>query len=268
MMHQILSKYRKHVMVEKPLDITPEKCDRIIAVCRKNGVKLATIFPSRFKPGASAIKDAIAAGRFGKLTIGDVSVKWFRTQEYYDSGQWRGTWEFDGGGALMNQSIHYIDVLQDIMGPVESVSARCETLVKKIEVEDTAVAIIKFKSGALGTITGTTTTYPGLDARIGIHGEHGSAILEGESLITWEFSETLPEDEQIKASIAETKSSGASDPTKNLRSEGHQLQIADMVDAINDDREPMVNGESGKKAVEIICAIYESGRNNGAVITL
>ncbi|MCK5155373.1 MAG: Gfo/Idh/MocA family oxidoreductase [Spirochaetales bacterium] len=258
----------KHVMVEKPLDITLEKCDSIIAVCKENRVKLATIFPSRFKPGAAAIRNAISTGRFGKLTLGDVSVKWFRSQEYYDSGDWRGTWEFDGGGALMNQSIHYIDVLQDIMGSVESVSAICSTLVKKVEVEDTAVAVIKFKNGALGTITGTTATYPGLDARIGIHGESGSAVLEGESLVTWEFSKNIPGDEVFKASIGKTTSSGASDPTKNLRSEGHRLQVSNMVTAINENREPMVSGESGRKAVEIICAIYESSRNNGETVYL
>ena len=258
----------KHVMVEKPLDITLEKCDSIIDVCRKNNVKLATIFPSRFKPGATAVKEAIAAGRFGKLTLGDASVKWFRSDEYYASGDWRGTWEFDGGGALMNQSIHYIDVLQDIMGPVESISANCATLVKQIEVEDTAVALVKFKNGAIGTITGTTTAYPGLEARIGIHGEHGSAIIEGESLITWEFKDKLPEDEAIRASASETKSTGAGDPTEKLRSEGHQLQVADMIAAINEDREPMVNGESGRKAVEIINAIYESSRNDGKAVLL
>jgi len=258
----------KHVMVEKPLDITLEKCDSIIDACKKNSVKLATIFPSRFSQGPAAVKRAIEAGRFGKLTLGDVAVKWFRTQEYYDSGDWRGTWEFDGGGALMNQSIHYIDVLQYLMGPVKSVSAICATLVKHIEVEDTAVAIIKFENGALGTITGTTTAYPGLDARIGIHGENGSAVLEGESLVTWDFSSPLPEDKDTVISLSETKSSGASDPTKNLRSEGHRLQVSDMVAAIHEAREPMVNGESGRKAVEIICAIYESGRKNGETVCL
>jgi len=258
----------KHVMVEKPLDITLEKCDAIIDACKKNKVKLATIFPARFTHGPTAIKNAIAAGRFGKLTLGDVAVKWFRTQEYYDSVDWRGTWKFDGGGALMNQSIHYIDMLQDIMGPVESVSAYCSTLVKNIEAEDTAVAVLKFKNGALGTITGTTTAYPGLDARVGIHGENGSAILEGESLVTWEFSNQTQDDGELQSSMSETKSSGASDPTKNLKSEGHKLQVEDMVAAISENREPMVSGESGRKAVEIICAIYQSARNNGEAVIL
>ncbi|MCK5844938.1 MAG: Gfo/Idh/MocA family oxidoreductase [Victivallales bacterium] len=258
----------KHVMVEKPLDITLEKCDSIINACRENNVKLATIFPSRFKPGSTAIAEAVAKGRFGRLTLGDASIKWFRSQEYYDSGNWRGTWKFDGGGALMNQSIHYIDVLQNIMGPVKSVTARCETLARKIEVEDTAVAIIKFMNGSIGTITGTTTAYPGLDSRIGIHGEFGSAILEGESLVVWKFKDELPEDDDIREAASKTKSSGAQDPTKNLKSEGHQLQVSDMVAAIRDDREPMVNGESGRKAVEIITGIYRSSREDGREVLL
>ena len=258
----------KHVMVEKPLDVTLEKCDNIIAACKENNVKLATIFPCRFKAAPSAIKKAIADGRFGKLTLGDISVKWFRSQEYYDSGDWRGTWEFDGGGALMNQSIHYVDTLLDIMGPVESVSAQCDTLVRKIEVEDTAVAIIKFKSGALGTITGATTAYPGLDTRTGIHGEFGSAVVEGDTLVTWTFKDALPEDDEIMASTCAKQSSGAADPTKNINAEGHRLQVTDMIAAINEDHEPMVNGESGRKAVAIITAIYESSKNNGKTVFL
>ena len=258
----------KHVMVEKPLDITLEKCDRIIAVCKKNTVKLATIFPARFTRGPAAIKNAMSQGRFGTLTLADVAVKWFRTQEYYDSVDWRGTWDFDGGGALMNQSIHYIDMLQDIMGPVESVSAYCSTRVRNMEAEDTAVALLRFKNGALGTITGTTVAYPGLDARVGIHGENGSAILEGETLVTWAFKESTEEDRELKSGMSETRSSGASDPTKNIKSSGHQLQVEDMVAAINEDREPMVSGESGRKAVEIICAIYQSARNRGETVCL
>jgi predicted dehydrogenase len=258
----------KHVMVEKPLDITVEKCDAIINACRKNGVKLATIFPSRFKASTLAIKKAITDGRFGRLTLGDAVVKWYRSDEYYASGDWRGTWKFDGGGALMNQSIHYVDLIQDLMGPIESVSAHCSTIVKNIEVEDTAVAIVKFKNGALGTIEGTTTAYPGLESVIAVHGEYGSAIIDGESLVTWQFADELPEDDEIRKKLNITNSSGAADPTKSLSSAGHQLQIEDMVQAVNKDREPMVNGESGKKAVEIIRAIYQSSDNNGKTVFL
>ena len=231
-------------------------------------MRLATIFPSRFKASIVAVRDAIKAGRFGKLTLGDAVVKWYRSDEYYASGDWRGTWKFDGGGALMNQSIHYIDIIQDLMGPVESVTAHCATIVKNIEVEDTAVAILKFKNGALGTIVGTTTAYPGLDAVIAVHGENGSAVIEGESLVTWKFAEELPDDERIRSELNKTTSSGAGDPTKNLSSAGHQLQIEDMVKAVNEDREAMVNGESGRKAVEIIRAIYESSQKGGEKITL
>ncbi len=258
----------KHIMVEKPLDITVEKCDAIIDAARANNVKLSTIFPVRFKDANAAIYKAIQDNRFGKLTIGDVSVKWYRSDEYYASGEWRGTWKFDGGGALMNQSIHYIDLLQYFMGPVKSVTAYCDTLVKNIEVEDTAVAIIQFANGALGTITGTTTAYPGLDATISVHGENGSAVINGETIVTWKFKDELPEDEEIRQQFSQTKSSGAADPTKNIDSAGHQLQIEDMVAAIKENREPLVNGESGKQAVRIIRAIYESGKSGGKTIVL
>ena len=258
----------KHVMVEKPLDITVEKCDSIIEACNKNRVKLATIFPSRFKASSMAIYKAIKSGRFGKLTLGDTNVKWYRSAEYYASGNWRGTWKFDGGGALMNQSIHYIDLIQYFMGPIESVTAHCSTIVKDIEVEDTAVAIVKFKNGALGTIEGTTTAYPGLEAIVAVHGENGSAIIDGESLVTWKFKDELPEDEQIRKELNKTISSGAADPVSSLDSAGHQLQINDMVAAINENREPMVNGENGKKSVEIIRAIYKSSENGGTKVML
>ena len=255
----------KHVMVEKPLDITLEKCDAIISACEENKVKLSVIFPSRFKESSVVLKQAIESGRFGQITMADVQVKWYRNQAYYDAGGWRGTWEYDGGGALMNQSIHYIDQLQNFMGPVESVYAYCETLAHDIEVEDTAVAVLKFKSGALGTIQGTTTAYPGLDARVGIHGTKGSAILNGEALEIWDFKESTPDDVTLKAKFQKTSSSGAKDPTAFIDSKGHQIQIEDMIEAIKLDRKPEVSGYEGRKSVEIITAVYQSAREGKTV---
>lgn len=254
------AKAGKHVMVEKPLDITVEKCNAIISACEENNVKLSVIFPTRFKESSVVIKQAIDAGRFGQITMADVQVKWYRNQAYYDAGGWRGTWEYDGGGALMNQSIHYIDQLQYFMGAVESVYAYCETLARDIEVEDTAVAVLKFKNGALGTIQGTTTVYPGLDTQLGIHGTKGSAILNGESLSVWDFEDSIPEDVKLKAKFQNTSSSGAKDPTAFIDSKGHQYQIEDMIKAIKMDREPEVNGNEGRKSVEIISAIYQSSK--------
>jgi predicted dehydrogenase len=258
----------KHIMVEKPLDITTEKCDNIIAACEQNNVKLAVIFPSRFKKAVRFVREAIREGRFGKLTIADVQVKWYRSQDYYNSGAWRGTWKFDGGGVLMNQSIHYIDILQSLMGPVKSVSANCSTLARDIEVEDTAAAILNFKNGALGVIAATTGAYPGTSAKIGIYGDKGSVVMEGESIIQWDFEDKQPHDESILADFSVTKSSGAKDPTSGLNHEGHQMQIEDMVQAIYENRNPEVDGHEGKKAVEIIRAIYQSSSNNMQLIEI
>ena len=151
----------KHVVVEKPLEITLPRCDAIIGASDANGVRLCAIFPSRFSAANVALKQAIEAGRFGRLTLGDTYVKWWRTQEYYDSSGWRGTWQLDGGGALMNQAIHNVDLIQWLMGDVKSIQAMTGRLAhERIEVEDTAVATLRFKNGALGVIEATTSAYP------------------------------------------------------------------------------------------------------------
>src|SRR5262249_47988624 len=153
----------------------------------KAGVKLGTIFPSRFHDSSKAMKTAVENGRFGRLTLGDAYVKWFRTQQYYDSGAWRGTWALDGGGALMNQAIHTVDLLAWLMGPVAEVQANTATLAhERIEVEDTAVATLKFANGALGIIEATTAAFPGYLKRIELHGSTGSAVLEEEDIKHWD----------------------------------------------------------------------------------
>ncbi|RMG34549.1 MAG: gfo/Idh/MocA family oxidoreductase, partial [Planctomycetota bacterium] len=172
------AKAGKHVVVEKPLEITLKRCDRIIEACRANDVKLCTIFPSRFSPANQALKEAIEAGRFGRLTLGDTYVKWWRSQEYYDSGGWRGTWELDGGGAFMNQAIHNVDLLYWLMGDVRAVTGAVATLAhERIEVEDVGVATVQFANGALGVMEATTSAFPGLLKRTEIHGTEGSAIV-------------------------------------------------------------------------------------------
>lgn len=261
------AKAGKHVIVEKPLEVTPERCDRIIAACKKAKVKLASIFPSRFKDCNIFIKEAVDKGRFGRLTLGDTYVKWWRSQQYYDSGGWRGTWKLDGGGALMNQSIHNVDLLQWFMGPVKSIMAYTDLLAhKRIEVEDTAVAILRFKNGALGVIEGTTSVFPGLLKRIEIHGDKGTAIAEEEDLIKWDFEKALPVDKKIAVKYAtrQTKGGAVSDP-KAISHYGHMKQFADLLDAIEKDREPFVNGPEGRKSVEIICAIYKAARTGKEV---
>lgn len=260
----------KHVIVEKPLEITKERCEAIINACKKNKVKLGGVFPSRFHEAPRIIKDAIEKGKFGKIVMADAEIKWFRTQEYYDSGAWRGTWRYDGGGALMNQGIHAIDLLQWFMGPVSEVCAFTGTLAHEhIEVEDTAAAVLKFKNGALGCIEGTTSAYPGFLKRIEILGTKGSAVLEEESIVKWSFEKEDEEDQRIreKYSNATATGGGAADP-KAIGFHGHKLLFESFVKSVNEDDEVEISGESAEKAVEIIEAAYRSAANGGSPIAL
>ena len=179
----------KHVIVEKPLEITLGRCDRIIRECEKSKVKCSAIFPSRFHHSSIELKRAVEAGRFGRLTLAEAYVKWYRTQAYYDSGAWRGTWELDGGGALMNQAIHSVDLLTWLMGPVVEITAHTAVLAhERIAVEDTAVATLKFANGARGVIEASDAAYPGYLKRIEIHGSTGGAAMEEEDVLAWDFA--------------------------------------------------------------------------------
>lgn len=261
------AKKGKHVIVEKPLEVTVERCDGIIAACEKAGVVLATIFPSRFHRNSKRLKATVDAGRFGCLTLGDAIVKWYRTQQYYDSGDWRGTWKYDGGGALMNQAIHSVDLLTWLMGPVVEVSAQTGLLAhKNIEVEDCAVATVRFENGALGIIEASTAAYPGYLKRIEISGSTGSAVLEEEDLIKWDFEVSLPEDDEIHEQMKNRVSGGggAADPAA-IGYHAHAMLFADVIDAIRTGRKPLVDGHEGRKSVEIICAIYESAKKQAPV---
>lgn len=261
------AKAGKHVIVEKPLEITLKRCDRLIEACEKAGVKLATIFPSRFHEASVKLKKAIDAGRFGRVTMGDAYIKWYRSQEYYDSGAWRGTWKLDGGGALMNQAIHTVDLLQWLMGEVKEISAITGTLAhERIEVEDTAVATLKFASGALGVIEATTAAFPGYLKRVEIHGSTGSASIEEEDIKTWDFARSRAADQAIKEEMAKRKSGGggASDPSA-IGHHGHAMQFRDFVKAINKDQTPIVDGHEGRKAVEIILAIYKAAETGKTI---
>ena len=199
--------------------------------------------------------------------MGDTYVKWWRTQQYYDSGGWRGTWDLDGGGALMNQAIHNVDLLQWLMGDVESISAMTATLAhERIEVEDTAVAVLRFKNGALGVIEAATSAYPGLLKRTEIHGSAGSARVEQDDITLWSFQAANPVDEAIQEKIkaATGFAAGASDP-RGITHAGHRDQLADFVQAIDAGKAPAIDGREGRKSVEIIRAIYKSARTASVV---
>lgn len=257
----------KHVVVEKPLEVTLARCDALLEACRKHQVQVCPIFPSRFSPVNLAVKAAITAGRFGRLTLGDTYVKWWRSQEYYDQGGWRGTWQLDGGGAYMNQAIHNVDLLYWFMGEVTDVVAQTATLAHdRIEVEDTGSAVVRFQHGALGTITATTAAWPGLLKKTEIHGTRGSVIVEQDDLLLWQFADPLPEDEELKARFARKVggTGGASDP-KAISHAGHRAQLQDFVDAIHAGRPPLITGEEGRKAVELVLAIYAAARSGTRV---
>ncbi|HEX5505133.1 MAG TPA: Gfo/Idh/MocA family oxidoreductase [Thermomicrobiales bacterium] len=259
----------KHVVVEKPIDVTLEAADRLIAACRAHRVKLAVISQRRFDPGVRRLRAALDAGRFGRLVLGDAIIKWYRTQQYYDSGDWRGTWALDGGGALMNQGIHYIDLLQWLMGPVERVVARRATAAHDIAVEDVAVALVTFANGALGVIEGSTAVYPGLPERLAISGAGGTAVIEAGEVTVWEFKDERGEvgayGAKVRPGAPPPAAGTAADPAA-LEIAGHRAQLADLLAAIEEDRDPAVTGEEARKPLALILAIYESARTGREVV--
>lgn len=262
-----------HVIVEKPMEIHPEAIDQMLRVQSERGVKLAVISQHRFDPAVQKVRALVEEGAFGRLVLGNAVIPWWRSQKYYDSGEWRGTWALDGGGILMNQSIHYIDLLQWMMGPVVSIRAYTDTLVHHMETEDVATATLRFASGALGTISATTGAYPGLLARLELLGEKGSTVIEGDDLSYLH----LARDEQEAAGDygagkqtgkIEASASGqnaASDPAA-LAWRSHALQIADMLRAIREDGTPLVDGQAARRPVEIILGIYEAARTGQEVV--
>jgi len=249
----------KHVLCEKPMEITAARVDEMLAVAKETGRILGAIFQSRFGRGAVTLKKAIEEGRFGRLTVCSAYIKWWRTQAYYDSGAWRGTWELDGGGALMNQGIHAIDLLQWLVGLPAEVSAFSATLAhKRIAVEDTAVATLRFSNGALGVIEAATSAFPGAKKRIEISGEKGTAVLEDDTLTTWAFENELPEDAEIRSPRDGAGIGGGAANPMDIGVEGHRLQIADFCTAIQQGSAPAIAGGEARNAVALINAIYDS----------
>ncbi len=256
----------KHVLSEKPLDITPARVDELVAACAQNGVQLGGIFQARFGKGALALKNAVDAGRFGHLAWASAYVPWYRSEDYYRSAGWRGTWELDGGGALMNQSIHAIDIILWLAGEWEEVSARCtNALHKGLEVEDTAMAWVNFRSGATGVIQGSTACFPGEPKRVELKGSTGSATLVDDRPTLWQFADEQPHDVEVRDWVKQAQiGGGASDPNA-ISIEGHRAQIEDFAAAIREGREPAIPGREGRRAVELIGAIYRSSRENAIV---
>lgn len=263
-----------HVVVEKPMEIRLDAIDEMLRVQREAGVKLTVISQHRFDPATQQVHAALQEGAFGKLVLGNALVPWWRTQEYYDSGAWRGTWTLDGGGVLMNQSIHAIDVLQWLMGPVRSLYAYTDTLAHRMETEDAGAAVLRFANGALGTIAATTGAYPGTGVRIEIYGDAGTAVIESDRLALLKVARDATEP------VGPYGAGGASTPMAQPRDEGsastasdpaalsantHAAQIADLIRAIREDGAPLIDGHAARKPVEIILGIYESARSGREV---
>ena len=258
-----------HVIVEKPMEITRPAMDEMLRVQQLSGVQMAVISQHRFDPASVQVHDLARDGAFGRLVLGVAHVPWWRSQEYYDSGAWRGTWALDGGGVLMNQSIHSIDLLTWLIGQVKSVTAYTETLVHRMETEDVAAAVLRFANGALGTITATTGAYPGVTTRVEIYGDGGSAVIEADSLA---YLHLRRDDAEAAGpyggALAQTSSTGAGQTASNaaaVANASHALQIADMVRAVREGGKPLLDGREARHAVDVILSIYDSARTGKEV---
>ncbi len=244
------AKAGKHVIVEKPMALSSIDADALINACDENRVKLAVCFQNRFNPPVQKLRRALEEGRFGKLTHASAVVRWFRPQDYYDQASWRGTWAMDGG-CLMNQSIHNIDLLQWMMGPVESVFGYTANNFRKIEAEDVGVAVLKFKNGALGVIEASTTIYPeNLEETLAIFGEKGTVMLGGiavNKIETWKFADSQDENLEMEQQ-----------DVPNVYGFGHDALIEDFIRAVIEDRRPYIDGREGIKSLRIVLGIYHS----------
>lgn len=262
------AKAGKHIICEKPLEVTAERVDEMITVCAENKVMLAGIFPRRFNASSQLLKQAINAGRFGNIAMADAYIKWWRTQEYYESGAWRGTWKLDGGGALMNQSIHTIDLLLYVMGDVKCVRAETRLVAHDgIEVEDVGIAMLEFKNGALGVIQGSTACWSksGHPAEIQITGSQGSVFMSDDKFRVWEFAEESEEDEEIRCKYGLNEGeagAGAADPSA-IDFVWHQRNFEDVLNALDNGIKPLVDGFEGRRSIALLNAIYRSAKNGG-----
>ena len=268
----------KHVVVEKPMDVSLAACDALIAAQRESGQRLAVISQHRFDRASRVVRAALDDGLLGELTLLDARIPWYRTQEYYDSGDWRGTWAMDGGGCLMNQGVHTADLLRWLAGPVASVYAQTRTAAHvRLEVEDTLTAALTLANGAIGTLVASTAAYPGFPARLALHGTQGSAIIEGDALHTLAIQgrETLAGEaavaHAVQVATGGTRAATATSPPKlgagEAWGEAHRAQLADFIHSCRTGETPLVDGTQGRQAVELVLACYESART-GQVVTL
>jgi len=255
----------KHVLCEKPMDITLERIDAMIEAHEKSGTRLGGIFPYRFNDMMVPLREAINSGRFGVITYASIYVPWWRTDEYYKDS-WHGTWKLDGGGALMNQSIHMVDMLCDIMPPIESLQAFTAKLGHpQIETEDTATAVVRYTTGALGVIYGTTASYPGQFRRFEITGTKGTVINVENSITHWQFIDEKPEDEQIRKKFGEIEGGGGVSDPAAISYENHTRNFRAFIESLETGEDFWIDGREARKAVEVIIGIYKSAKEQKLV---
>ncbi len=248
----------KHVLIEKPLALNTDDCDRLIEAAAKYGVKAGVMSQLRFAETTQILKSLVDNGDLGRIVTADILMKYYRSPEYFAESPWRGTWKHDGGGALMNQGIHGIDLLLYIMGKAKSVYGMARTLRHSIEVEDTASAVVEFENGALGLIQGTTSVSPGYPRVLTVSGTKGTVSITENRFTEWSITDReIPDGIRLGGEIR----SGARNPT-DISNAGHRMQIEDFIDAIRNDREPKVGLADGRRTIEMITAIYESSRKN------
>jgi predicted dehydrogenase len=250
-----------HVLIEKPIDISLDRADALISACGKARVKLAVIFQDRTKPDIKKLKHLIASGRMGKPTLVTAAVKWYRPPEYYSKSHWRGTWTLDGGGALMNQGIHTVDLLLWLTGDVVRVSATAVTALHDIEAEDTVVATLEFANGAIGTLEATTAAFPGYDRRVEITGSRGTVILERDKVTSADLIE--PVSDFKDSEHTDDNPSAHSPVVSDIR--GHSAVIENFVRAIDSGSSPLCDGLEGRRSLAVVRAIYESSRTGQPV---
>ena len=256
----------KHLVVEKPIDVTLEAADRLIGAARASGVVMTVISQHRFDRGLIELRRLLDDEALGRLVLGDASTKWYRSQGYYDSAGWRGTWALDGG-SLMNQGIHYVDLLRWSMGPLTEVTAMYATQAHEVEVEDVALAVLRFASGAVGTIAASTAVFPGFAQRLEISGTNGTVIVEDGEIAHRAFVAEVPDLGKrgtragMGAAIPATGADAAA-----LATASHAAQIADLLAAVDEGREPSVTAADGRAALEIVLAVYESAREGRTVV--
>src|SRR2546426_4825494 len=253
-----------HVLTEKPIDISTERADALIEAADRNRVKLGVIFQDRLKPDICKLKQWVTEGVIGKPILADARVKWYRPADYYDNSRWRGTLSLDGGGALINQGVHTVDLLLWLLGGVTRVQARTSTALHAIEAEDTAVAILQFASGALGVVQGTTAAYPGYPRRLEVTGSEGTIILEHDRIVAADLRKNPPAG--FAGAEAATNPSASSAVVSDVR--GHQAVFEDFLGAIQDDRAPACDGREARRSLALIEAIYRAAKSSAKSASL